>query len=308
MKIPHILGCDMTIEKTFDNFILSRRLADLSPKTIKDYTEFITPFIEFVGANTDIETLTEADINGYIAKLLDRPLSKSSRATYIRHIKIYLRWLEDTMHIDLKAEQIRVPKNPKRIVKIYSDEEIVQIFNAVQNSSEWVKLRNRCIIALMYDSGLRQSEVCTLKRKNVSFRSNRLVVYGKGNKERTVPLGELTKQVMTAYMEKCPYELKDMIFVNNDGKPLTCNAVKLMVSKVSHKLDFELSSHKLRHNFATNYCLDQYERYGHIDIYRLMIILGHEDVETTRIYLHLANEIIASRESISHLDKLKLIV
>lgn len=298
----------MTIWQAFDNFILSRRLADLSPKTIKDYTEFITPFIEFIGGNKDIEAMTEADINGYIGKLLDRPLSKSSRATYIRHIKIFLRWVEKTIHIDVKAEQIRVPKNPKRIVKIYSDEEIVKIFNAVQNGSEWVTYRNRCIIALMYDSGLRQSEVCTLKLKNVSFRNNRLVVCGKGNKERTVPLGELTKRLMAAYMEKCPYVLEDLMFLNNDGEPLTCNAVKLMVSKVASRLDFELSSHKLRHNFATNYCLDQYERYGHVDIYRLMIILGHEDVETTRIYLHLANEIIASRESISHLDKLKFIV
>lgn len=296
----------MTIQQAFNNFILSRKLADLSAKTIKDYTEFVTPFVEFLGADKALNTLTEADVNSYIGTLLDRPLSKASRATYIRHIKIFLRWLEDTYNIQINAKHIRVPKTPKRLVKIYSDDEIAQIFNTIQTDTEWITLRNKCIIALMYDSGLRQAEVCTLERKNVVFVANRLIVRGKGNKERTVPLGQLTQRFMRAYFESCPYT-SDKVFVSRRGEMLTCNAVKHMVTKVANKLDFELSSHKLRHNFATNYCLDQYEKYGHIDIYRLMVLMGHEDVETTRRYLHLANEIIASRESVSHLDKLKII-
>ena len=296
----------MTMQQAFDNFIISRRLADLSEKTIGNYTEFIAPFTAFIGADEQISKLCEADVNRYIAELLKRPISKASRATYIRHIKIFLRWLEDAYNIHINAKHIRVPKTPKRLVKIYSDDEIAQIFNSIQTDMEWVTLRNKCIIALMYDSGLRQAEVCTLKRKNVVFSENRLIVRGKGNKERTVPLGQLTQRFMRAYLESCPYTSAD-VFVNRRGEKLTCNAVKLMVTKLAGKLSFELSSHKLRHNFATNYCLDQYEKYGHVDIYRLMVLMGHEDVETTRRYLHMANEIIASRESVSHLDKLKII-
>lgn len=77
---------------------------------------------------------------------------------------------------------------------------------------------------------------------------------------------------------------------------------KKLVSKMAKKLPFELSSHKLRHNFATNYCLDQYNAYGQVDIYRLMYLMGHEDVSTTRRYLHFANEILASKGCISHVD------
>lgn len=296
----------MTIQQAFDNFILSRRLADLSEKTIGNYTDFVEPFIASVGADKLLDILVEADINKYIATLINRPLSKASRATYIRHLKIFLRWLEDTYIIQINAKHIRVPKTPKRLVKIYSDDEITQIFNTIQTDTEWITLRNKCIIALMYDSGLRQSEVCTLRRKNVSFTDNRLVVHGKGNKERTVPLGRLTARFMKLYYEGCPYT-SEFVFVNRHGEKLTCNAVKLMVTKLANKLDFELSSHKLRHNFATNYCLDQYEQKGQIDIFRLMVLMGHEEVETTRRYLHLANEIIASKETISHLDKLKII-
>ena len=67
--------------------------------------------------------------------------------------------------------------------------------------------------------------------------------------------------------------------------------------KLAQKLPFEFSSHKLRHNFATNYCIDQYKKHGFVDIYKLMILMGHKDVKTT-------NQIIVSRESVSHIDKI----
>lgn len=292
----------MTIIETFEEFILSRQLADLSPKTINDYRQFITPFVQAVGASKSVETLQQQDINGYIAKLLEKPLSKATRATYIRHIKVFLKWLQENYAVRYEYKRIKVPKNPKKNVRIYSADELVEIFEHIHAESEWLTLRNKCIIALMYDSGLRQSEVCTLGRSRVSFSENRMVVCGKGNKERTVPLGSLTARYMREYIEQCPYS-SEKVFVNRYGKPLTCNAVKLLVSKLSHELDFELSSHKLRHNFATNYCIDQYEEHGQVDIYRLMIILGHEDIETTRRYLHHANEIIGAKNCISHLDK-----
>ena len=80
--------------------------------------------------------------------------------------------------------------------------------------------------------------------------------------------------------------------------------VKNFMWNLAQKLPFEFSSHKLRHNFATNYCIDQYEKHGFVDIYKLMILTGHEDVKTTNRYLHIANQIIVSRESVSHIDKI----
>lgn len=296
----------MTMQETFDSFMMSRRLAGLSSKTLTDYTMFVLPFICSVGSERSFEDLCQDDVNTYIDFVLKRPVSKSSRATYIRHLKVYLRWCEDTYGAGYRAKLIKVPKSPKKSVRIYSDEEIVQIFRAVgSDDTDWITLRNKCIIALMYDSGLRQSEVCTLRRSEISFDENRMTVYGKGNKERIVPLGMLTKCFMADYFSACPYSHYSgaVVFVNRHGHSLTCNAVKLFVSKLADRLPFDLSSHKLRHNFATNYCIDQYEKYGQIDIYRLMYLMGHEDVETTRRYLHLAYELIACKNSVSHLDK-----
>ena len=98
--------------------------------------------------------------------------------------------------------------------------------------------------------------------------------------------------------------MRDYFFLERDrNSPITDNAVKLLVNRMAKKLPFEFSAHKLRHNFATNYCLDQYEANGQIDIYRLKVLLGHSELKTTEMYLHIANEIIASQTHISHLDK-----
>lgn len=300
-KLPEVYI--MTLMETFDNFILSRELSDLSKKSIMDYRQFIKPFIAFIGLSRDFQTVTQDDINSYLQTLLKKPISKSSRATYIRHLKIFLRWSELQYGASFQAKLIKIPKSPKRSVRIYSDDDIKVIFDTIHSDVPWLTYRNKAIIALMYDSGIRQAEVCNLKRGKIDFSNNRMVVYGKGNKERIVPLGKHAIYFMRLYMDTCPFE-NEYLFVNRRGCPLTCNAVKLFVSKLAAKLPFELSSHKLRHNFATNYCIDQYDKYGQIDIFRLMYLMGHEDIETTNRYLHFAMEIISARGAISHLDNI----
>lgn len=293
----------MTLRQCFDEFILSRRLADLSPKTVIDYQQFIGPFLQSAGPGLPLDALRQEDITLYLSGLLKRPLSKSTRATYIRHLKVFLKWAQEGHDVRYDYRQVRVPKSPKKDVRIYSPEELREIFSHATAESEWLTLRNKCIIALMYDSGLRQSEVCSLERSRVSFSQKRMTVHGKGNKERTVPLGAMSARLMEGYLSLCPFR-SDMVFVNRRGDALTCNAVKLLMGKLSSQLPFEFSSHRLRHNFATNYCLDQYEERGHVDIYRLMVLMGHEDIETTRRYLHHANELVCAKDCISHLDKL----
>lgn len=293
----------MTVQESFDNFIVSRRLADLSPKTIYDYELFISPFVAYVGGDKWIENVTQADIQSYIAYVLNKPLSKSTRATYIRHVKIFLRWAGKEYGASYDAKAIKIPKSPKRNVHIYTDDEIKRLFSSIHSTFDWLEYRNKGIVALMYDSGLRQSEVCGLLKANMSFTSDLITVRGKGDKERTVPLGSLTKRYLSEYLQLCPFKSK-YVFVDLNGNPLTGNAVRLVITRLSTLLPFELSSHKLRHNFATNYCLDQYRQNGQVDIYRLMYLMGHEDISTTRRYLHMANEILASQSCISHLDNI----
>lgn len=295
----------MTIQECLDKFIYDKWLAGLTDKSIESYSQHIGIFVAYVGCDLNIQNLTRLTIDRYIESLLNRNIAKATCVSYIRDMKIFVVWLTNEYGIDVSAVSIVVPKSPKTTPRIYSDEDIALMFQNVVAESEWLVVRNYCIIALMYDSGLRQSEVCRLKKLDVNFNTNILRVYGKGDKERLVPLGSASKRFLLQYLSICPHE-SEYVFVGRRGEKITPNTLKQFIYKLGQKLPFELSCHKLRHNFATNYCIDQYDKFGHVDIYALMSLMGHESIDTTERYLHFAMEIIASRQHISHLDKIML--
>lgn len=292
----------MTVKETFDKFIYAKRLQGLSDKSIKDYKQIVGFVVRFLGEDTDIQDINRDKIDTYLEYQLDRNLSRSTFATYVRNAKIYLMWLECKYNLNFGASEIIIPKSPKTTPYIYSDNDIALIFETIMSSVDWVTVRNKSMVALMLDSGIRQEEVCNLKLSDIDFHANIIKVHGKGNKERLVPLGQLAKRFIQDYLNKCPYKSKH-VFISLYGENITTNALKIMARKISDSLPFEFSCHKLRHNFATNYCIDQFEKYGRIDIYSLMTIMGHENIKTTERYMHVAMQILASRQNISHLDK-----
>ncbi len=295
----------MTLEKAIARFITSRKLHGYSENTIRDYQDFLKRFLKYAG-NIEVDDITLDILEDYTEYLFNHNLAKASVGTYLRHLKAFIHYLCDNGYISEKQlyTKITVPRAPKKILKIYSDMEVEKIFQSVEATPEWIRLRNCCIIAFMLDSGLRQSEVCAIQIQDIYLGEHLLKARGKGSKERIVPYGVMTSRYLEAYRSQCPYKESDILFVNRDGTPLTRNAVKLFVNRIEKTLGFELSSHKLRHNFATNYLIDQYNEKGTIDIYKLMALLGHEDIETTRRYLHIANGFIASKENISHIDRI----
>lgn len=150
-------------------------------------------------------------------------------------------------------------------------------------------MRNCTIIALMLDSGLRQNEISTLLWGDIY--KEYAIVRGKGNKERFVPLGTTTRQYLQQYRQACPFT-SEYVFVTRRGNPMTNNAIKLLVQKLKRSSGINLSSHKLRHNFATNYCIDSLERTGQCDAFTLKILMGHEDIKTTERYMLLYRQMV----------------
>lgn len=296
-------GAKMTLQKAFDKFIFAKKVQGLSDKSIADYEMMVGLFVRYVGADVNVESLTRKQVDDYMVYQLNRNLSRSTYASYIRNAKIFLMWLEAECSIDVQATEIKTPKTPKTTPYIYSDKDIIRIFSIIHFDEEWLTYRNKSMVALMLDSGLRQEEICNLKQADVDFHGNIIKVHGKGNKERLVPLGSLAKRFLLSYLELCPHQSK-RLFVNLHGENITTTALKQMARKMAKELPFEFSCHKLRHNFATNYCLDQYEQYGKIDIYSLMAIMGHESLQTTERYMHIATQILASRQHVSHLDRI----
>lgn len=291
----------MTLEQALDAFLFEKQLAGLSIQSIEDYRIMISIFLRYAGAGLDLHDLTYDITSKYVLDLYQRPLSRSTVATYIRNLRIFLRWCHVEYGLAFDSARIKIPRSPKKEVHIYSDTEIRYLFSCIQNRTSWITARNQAIVALMLDSGIRQGELCGLDWEHVDKTRGVIKVTGKGAKDRLIPVGTTAIQFLEAYGSVCPYQ-ESYVFVDRSGSRLTKNAVRLFTYRLQKQLPFDLSSHRLRHNFATNFCIDQLRRTGKTEVYDLSILMGHESIETTRRYEHFAHEILAVEHSVSHLD------
>lgn len=296
----------MKLTDLLDNFYRMHRLKNHKPKTIQNYVDILNMFIAFID-NKDIEDLTAEDIYSFHEMLQDKNLSTATIRTYLTHLQAFFRWAESNDYMQGKtlSKHILKPKLPKKMVQVYSEVEIIQILEACEKSIDWISKRNKLIVALMLDSGLRQAEVTKIYKKDVDYTNMRLLVHGKGDKDRYVPLGNLTIFFLDEYLKACPYD-KDCLIVNRCGDEFTCNAVKQLLADIKEKVPFRVYSHALRHNFASNFLIDSYNEKGSFDALALQSLLGHTDFRVTENYIHYAQEMVTCARKISHLDKLFL--
>lgn len=292
----------MTLQEALNEFLFEKRIAGINKNTIHNYEATISLMLKHIGADLPINSLTYKMFTDYLIILLDSDISRATKSSYIRNDKIFLKWVYDNYDLSFDPRKIKVPKSPKKNVHIYTDSEIKEIFENCTTSVPWITARNRAIIAFMLDSGLRQHEVCGLLKADIDTERMVVKVTGKGAKDRLVPLGAFTLQLLTLYMDLCPFKDSAYVFHQRRGEQLSGNAIRLFVHRLECKMNLTISSHKLRHNFATNFCIDNLEKNGISNVYDLSIIMGHESIETTKKYEHFAHEMVAVKKSISHLD------
>ena len=252
-----------------------------------------------------VAEIEELKVQEYVKKCLDGHIARATAASYVRNARIFLDrcFREYENELQFNPQKIKKPKSPKRNPYIYGDREIALILEMVKTSVPWITARDRAIIVLMLDSGLRQAEVCGLKLVNIDRERHVMKVTGKGDKDRFVHVGDFALMMLDEYLSMCPYKDSEYAFVDRRGHVLSGNAVRLFVYCLQKKLPFELSSHKLRHNFTTNFCIDSLDRTGSTCVQDLGILMGHESIETTKRYEHFAHELVAVKNSFSHLDK-----
>lgn len=294
----------MTLKEALDLFILDRQIQGVSPKTIISYQDAIGIFLNYAGNDFLLDALTLPYVDNYILGLYSRKLSRASISTYVRSLRIFLRWIYREYDLSFDPAKIKIPKSPKKIVHLYSDDEIKLLFSSVSTSIPWITARNQAMLAIMLDSGIRQCELCGLLRSSLDRKRHVMKVTGKGSKERMVPLGTFVIERIDYYLSLCPYPDSPYVFLGRNGKQISGNAVRLFTNRLQKILPFDLSSHKLRHNFATNFCIDHIKKNGNSDVYDLSILMGHESIETTKRYEHFAHELIAAENNISHLDSI----
>ncbi len=240
----------------------------------------------------DINKINKEDVTSYMEYLVKNNISPRSITRITISIKNFYKYLvrEKICHSN-PCENIDTPKLTKKLPKVLNVEEINKLLNFNPNNN--IQHRNKAMIELLYASGLRVSELINLKINDVNIEMNLLRCFGKGNKERIIPIGDIATKWIKEYLNVYRYSLlknktSDYLFLNNRGSKMTRQGFFKILKKLAQeqKITKDFSPHTLRHSFATHLL-----EYG-ADLRSIQEMLGHSDITTTGIYTHIANNTI----------------
>ena len=291
----------MTFEDGVSGFLIEQQIRGNSDKTVIYYRSSLLTASRFLGSDADLRTLTVPDLRDYYLFLKKKGLSSITLQSYIRALRAFLAWCYQEEYISLNlSERFRLPKAQRKEIDVLTDGE-VRVLLSCFNPRYLLQLRNLCICSLMLDSGLRRDEVVTLSISMLHIREGYIIVNGKGNKQRIVPLGLRTRKFLLRYLSRRPgCASTDFVFLKSDLCPISGNTIRQMFDRLKKKIGIpRLKAHLLRHTFATRYL----ENGG--DIYSLQQILGHTSLEMVKRYIHTTHRKTVSKFSdFSPLDNL----
>lgn len=272
-------------------FIFHCRAKGLSANTIRIYSLGIRKFFDFYP--DDILLVNKSVIDDYIVHLIASGLSRYSVNNYLRSLKVFFKYIDSEYSVSI-AKYIHFAKTPKLEKKIYSLNELKIMFEYLSMTEQ--PIRNKIIFLLMYDSGLRLSEVVDLKTNDIDLENGIALITGKGNKQRYISLGCSLSALIRSYKGG-----KTHFLTTKQGYPLTQETIANLFRRMRSATGIYVTPHLLRHNYATNFMLHQIST-GSVDIYQLQMLMGHSDSSTTKIYLHTAQKIMAVKNTYSHID------
>jgi len=263
----------------------------LAANTLAAYRRDLSMYADWLAAQgRPIDSTTEADLNGYFAArhASTKATSANRRLTVLKR---YFRWaLRERLIAADPTLRLQSAKQPLRVPKTLSEAQVEALLEAPDVDTP-LGLRDRTMLELIYASGLRVSELVTLKTFNVGMAEGVLRVLGKGSKERLVPFGQVARDWIVRYLAQArPLILAGQqtedLFVTARGRGMTRVMFWVIVKKHARTagITAPLSPHTLRHAFATHLL-----NHG-ADLRAVQMLLGHADISTTTIYTHVARE------------------
>ena len=271
--------------KDFLNYLL----IDLkySDNTIETYRYTLEEFDMLI--KKDLKQVTESDVEKYI-QLLHK---KDDPKTINHHLNVLTSFYNFLLIEELieknPIQNIDKLKTRKKLPKVLSKEEIIKILDV--DLINTYSYRDKAMLELMYSSGLRISELVSLKMYNLDLELGMLRVMGKGSKERMVPIGEVAIHYLNIYINEYRGLLNkknsDYLFLNNRGTGISRQAFFKMLQKQAVKKNIKttFTPHTIRHSFATHMLENG------ADLRSIQELLGHSDISTTQIYTHVSNQL-----------------
>lgn len=280
----------MNIDHHTDQFLNYIRVEKhLSDNTLESYGRDLRFFSEYLFKInvTDIKAIAEKNIIGFITALRAKKVGSRSISRALVSVRMLFRFLvREHVLDDDPTGRIEFPKLGVRLPKVLNLEQ-VDLLLAEPHSDSNIEIRDFAMIQLMYATGMRVSELCGLKINWLCLDSGYIKVFGKGSKERIIPMGMVAQKAVQKYINEVRTEKNfesEFLFVGNDGKTLSRQAfwgrIKLYAKQAGIKIN--VTPHMLRHSFATHLL----ERGA--DLRSVQTMLGHADVATTQIYTHVS--------------------
>ena len=275
--------------KSYQSYLKIER--GLSKNTVDNYTYDIERLCVFL-SDTAIEVsplkITEETVQQFIYHV-SKEVNARSQSRIISGLKSFFSYLifEDYRN-DNPMELIEAPRIGRKLPDTLSVQDIDNLITAIDLSALEGE-RNRAIIETLYSCGLRVSELVTLKISDLFFDEGFIKITGKGNKQRFVPIAKSTKKYISIYRKNSRSTLKiqkgfeDTLFLNRRGKQLTRAMIFTIIRALATKINLikTISPHTLRHSFATHLLENG------ADLRSIQMMLGHESITTTEIYIHL---------------------
>ncbi len=274
----------------YENYLKLER--SLSENSVEAYVHDVVKLKQFLEiSNLDItaQQVRANHLQDFIAYINELGMSAHSQARIISGLKSFYKFMmyEGEIEIDPTA-LLEAPKLGRKLPDTLDIHEIDKILAAIDHSKA-EGMRNRAMLETLYSSGLRVTELISLKISNIHFEIGFLRILGKGNKERLVPIGREALKYINMYREEVRVHLdikpghESFLFLNRNGKQLTRQMVFIVIKDLVAKAGLQkvVSPHTFRHSFATHLIE------GGADLRAVQEMLGHESITTTEIYTHL---------------------
>ena len=259
----------------------------LSSNTIAAYRSDLTVFLDYCSERgiSDVAEISRNNLNSYIIALRQGNINPRSVVRKIASLRGFFKWLSSNEYIkNNPAIFLEQPKLAKKLPKVMTLQEIKEIFHSYLSEEQAL------IVELLYDCGLRVSELVNLKISDIDLKSKYIQCFGKGSKERVIPFGKKAKEAINKYLAArdiiiSKYGLKTKrLFIKTSGNLLTRQDVYNFVKKLGEKIHKHISPHTLRHTFATHLLENG------ADLRVVQELLGHSDVATTQLYTHITKK------------------
>ena len=275
----------------FLNYLLVER--GLSLNTLDAYSRDLHKYLGFLLAQgiKDITETSDVTIILFLSTLKKRPLSHRTIARNQSSIKMFYKYLAENKHMKSNpALNLETPKGALKLPQVLSIEEVDVLLQKPDRKTK-TGLRDAALLELLYATGLRVTELVSLRLNDLNLEAGYLIAFGKGSKERLVPMGEVAQNVIREYLCKARPQLLGKnhsyyLFTARKGKPLTRQGFWKIIKGYSRSAGIikNITPHTLRHSFASHLL----ERGA--DLRAVQMMLGHADISTTQIYTHVTSE------------------